>query len=200
MLLWCGARCCTSRNAMSLSAGMCAKNCLYASSPPAEAPMPTTSGPESGPSAPDGPRFGSCDAGGFFFTTWSTFSGGCAVPLLACGCRPSSACLLPCRGLRASDAPIPATTDFAGVEPDDGCARFPARCRLVIAITDIRIESLAYAKRIGNASEPLSVLNLSNKNPFVPSAACVASEVEAPLGSVPFDFGASRLRSGRTVI
>ncbi len=44
MLLWSGAKCCTSTNAMPVSAGMWVKNVLKASRPPAEAPMPTISG------------------------------------------------------------------------------------------------------------------------------------------------------------
>src|SRR5437762_1328548 len=41
-LSWVGSRCGISTNARPLSAGMCVKNLLKASSPPAEAPMPTT--------------------------------------------------------------------------------------------------------------------------------------------------------------
>ena len=44
MLLWFGSRCWTRTNAMSLSAGMAAKNALNALRPPAEAPMPTIRG------------------------------------------------------------------------------------------------------------------------------------------------------------
>ena len=44
MLLWSGARCCTSTKAMpgSRSAGMAEKNASNAARPPADAPMPTT--------------------------------------------------------------------------------------------------------------------------------------------------------------
>src|ERR1017187_7206995 len=44
MLLWSGARCCTSTKAMpgSASAGMPEKNASKAANPPADAPMPTT--------------------------------------------------------------------------------------------------------------------------------------------------------------
>src|ERR1035438_4559430 len=54
MLLWSGARCCTSTNAMpgSVSAGMPEKKASNAASPPADAPMPTTGHP--GASCPDG--------------------------------------------------------------------------------------------------------------------------------------------------
>ena len=43
-LSWSGSRCCTTTKAMPLSAGMFAKNVVKASSPPAEAPMPTIRG------------------------------------------------------------------------------------------------------------------------------------------------------------
>ena len=37
-----GSRCCTSTNAMPVSFGKCLSNLVNASSPPADAPMPTT--------------------------------------------------------------------------------------------------------------------------------------------------------------
>ena len=48
MLLWSGARCCTSTKAMfgSVSAGMPEKNASNAASPPADAPMPTMGKPD----------------------------------------------------------------------------------------------------------------------------------------------------------
>ena len=47
MLLWSGARCCTSTKAIpgSRSAGMAAKNASNAARPPADAPIPTTGKP-----------------------------------------------------------------------------------------------------------------------------------------------------------
>jgi hypothetical protein len=47
-LAWCGERCCTSTIAMPGSGGRQARTCPTASSPPAEAPMPTTVSPDDG--------------------------------------------------------------------------------------------------------------------------------------------------------
>jgi hypothetical protein len=41
---WCGSRCCTTTKDMPLSGGIAVKNFWKASSPPAEAPIPTTGG------------------------------------------------------------------------------------------------------------------------------------------------------------
>src|SRR2546422_7633356 len=40
-LSWVGSRCCTSTNAMPVRGGKCLSNCVIASKPPADAPMPT---------------------------------------------------------------------------------------------------------------------------------------------------------------
>src|SRR5665811_626385 len=59
MLLWSGARCCTSTKAIpgSVSAGTPEKKASKAASPPAEAPMPTTG-------KPTAPVSGDCATGG----------------------------------------------------------------------------------------------------------------------------------------
>ena len=44
-LLCFGSKCCTNTNAMPLLVGRACKNCVYAFSPPAEAPTPTTGNP-----------------------------------------------------------------------------------------------------------------------------------------------------------
>src|SRR5258707_11576112 len=92
-LRWFGSRCCTTTNAMPVLAGNALKNSVYASNPPADAPIATTGKESVCPASFDG---GSSPAGEDSDLSWRSFI---SPPGLLCPARPRERTVLPPNGL-----------------------------------------------------------------------------------------------------